>query len=112
MKNILFLFCVAFFAFSCTSNQEKTAAPAEKVAAVANKTITLVVEGMTCTGCENTIKEAVGGVSGVADVVASHTEGSAVIKFDSTLTDFKTISAAITDAGYVVKGETVPPSAN
>ncbi|MBK7029259.1 MAG: heavy-metal-associated domain-containing protein [Bacteroidales bacterium] len=67
---------------------------------------------MTCTGCENTIKEAVGGVSGVADVVASHTEGSAVIKFDSTLTDFKTISAAITDAGYVVKGETVPPSAN
>lgn len=112
MKNILILFCVACFAFSCTSNQEKTADPAEKVAAVANKTITLAVEGMTCTGCENTIKEAVGGVSGVADVVASHTEGSAVIKFDSTLTDFKAISAAITDAGYVVKGETVPPSAN
>jgi len=105
MKIIPFLFVVTLFAFSCTSGQDKTKEATDKVAAVANKTITLAVEGMTCTGCENTVKEAVGGVEGVSEVVASHTEGSAIVKFDSTLTDIKAISIAITDAGYTVQGE-------
>lgn len=105
MKNILYLFVIALITFACNSGQEKKAEKDSQVAAVANKTITLAVEGMTCTGCENTVKEAVGGVEGVAEVVASHTEGSAIVKFDSTLTDIKAISIAITDAGYTVQGE-------
>lgn len=115
MKNILAFLLVLAVAYSCTSGKDAKTEAASTAAAVANKTLNLAVEGMTCTGCENTIKEAVGGVEGVMEVTASHTEGSAIVKFDSTKTDIKAISAAITDAGYTVKGEkpaATPPSAN
>jgi copper chaperone CopZ len=67
---------------------------------------------MTCTGCENTIKEAVSTIAGVTEVKASYTNGVAVVRYDSTLTDFKSISDAITNAGYAVKGEKAPAQAN
>jgi copper chaperone CopZ len=115
MKNLFIFLFIAIVAVSCSSKQAATEKATEAVA-VANKTVNLAVEGMTCTGCENTIKEAVGKVAGVTDVTASHTEGLAVVKYDSTKTDIKGISDAIIEAGYTVKGEkapvSTPPSAN
>jgi copper chaperone CopZ len=114
MKNLVILVFLSIFAIACTSKQAGNDKAAQ-VTAVANKTVNLDVEGMTCTGCENTIKEAVGKVPGVTDVTASHTEGLAVVKYDSTKTDLKAISGAILDAGYTVKGEkavATPPSKN
>jgi mercuric ion transport protein len=114
MKNLLIIAFLAILAFSCSSKQAKTET-AVQATAVSNKTVNLDVEGMTCTGCENTIKEAVGKVPGVTNVTASHTEGLAVVKYDSTMANIKTISDAIIEAGYTVKGEkapTTPPSGN
>ena len=115
MKNLIILVFLAILAISCSSKQSNKET-AVQTATVTNKTVNLDVEGMTCTGCENTIKEAVGKVPGVTGVTASHTEGLAVVKYDSTKTNIKAISGAITDAGYTVKGEkapaTAPPSSN
>lgn len=63
----------------------------------------ITVEGMTCTGCENTINSGVGEIAGVVHVSSSFKDGKAVVKFDSTQTDFGEISAAITQKGYIVK---------
>jgi copper chaperone CopZ len=64
----------------------------------------LNVEGMTCTGCENTINTGVSAIAGVVEVKSSFQDGKTVVKFDSTLTDVTKISQAITDKGYSVKG--------
>jgi len=115
MKNLILIAFLAIFAISCSSKQGTTET-AVSTTTVANKTVNLDVEGMTCTGCENTIKEAVGKVPGVTEVTAFHTDGLAVVKYDSTKADVKGISDAIIDAGYTVKGEkapaTTPPSSN
>jgi copper chaperone CopZ len=103
MKYIFLILISALVAFACSSKQDEKAA--KQIPVVANKTIHLAVDGMTCEGCENTVKEAVGAIDGVTEVAASHTAGTTDIIFDSTLTDIKAISAAITDAGYIVKGE-------
>lgn len=105
MKIISIIFLLTIIMVSCNSNPDKQTATSKEVAVIANKTITLAVEGMTCTGCENTVKEALAALPGVDEVTASHTEGTALVKFDSTMTDMVAISAAITDAGYTVKGE-------
>ena len=109
MKNLIIFTFLTLFAVACTSNQT---APEKAVqtAADAFKTVNLDIEGMTCTGCENTIKDAVGKVAGVTEVTASHTDGLAIVKYDSTKTNVKTISDAIIEAGYTVKGEKIPAS--
>jgi copper chaperone CopZ len=116
MKTLIGILFVAVLAFSCSSNSNQPVQAAANTVAVVNKTINLGIDGMTCTGCENTIKEAVGKVAGVSEVTASHTDGLAVIKYDSTITNIKTISDAITEAGYTVTGEkntpSTPPSSN
>ena len=115
MKNLILFLFLAVIAISCSSKQgvKETAI---KTTAVAFKTVKLDVEGMSCTGCENTIKDAVSKVAGVTSVTASHTEGLAVVKYDTTKASLKSISDAITNAGYTVKGEKAPdtkaPSVN
>jgi len=64
----------------------------------------LNVEGMTCTGCENTINTGVSEIAGVVEVKSSFQDGKTIVKFDSTLTDVTKISQVITDKGYSVNG--------
>ena len=45
-------------------------------------TLTLPVHGMTCGGCENAVKRAVGAMTGIADVTASHRDNQVVVTFD------------------------------
>ena len=106
MKNIFFVFLLAAFMAGCAGKSTATDNAAQATTtAVANKTVTLAIEGMTCTGCENTISEAVGKIAGVATIQASHLDSTAVVSYDSTLTTVSAIGAAITDAGYDFKGE-------
>lgn len=68
----------------------------------------LPVEGMTCTGCENTIEMRVGALQGVQTVEADHLQQTTRVVFDSSLTGLPQIIQAIQDAGYRVTGEAVP----
>lgn len=46
------------------------------------QTITLDIQGMTCTGCETTVENAAGNVDGVLEADASYSTGKATIKYD------------------------------
>ena len=107
MKNLVVFLLLAFFSTACSNTGDKAKLPAAATAA-AIKTVSLQVKGMSCTGCEETIKESVQKIDGVAECKASFETGKADVKFDSTKTNIKAISEAITSAGYEVGGEVKP----
>lgn len=64
--------------------------------------LTLTVTGMTCGGCENAVKRAVGKLPGVASVDASHLEQRVVVDYDEARTTPEAIAAKINGLGYHV----------
>jgi copper chaperone CopZ len=66
--------------------------------------LTLTVTGMSCGGCENSVRHAVASIAGVRDVSASHKENRVVVEYDPARTDRTAIAKAIRDAGYVCAG--------
>ena len=68
--------------------------------------IDIIVEGMTCTGCENTINSGISEIAGVIEVKSSFQEGLTFVKYDSTQTNIEKISETINEKGYMVKGYT------
>lgn len=98
-----FVILVAAFIAGCTGKSKITDnAP---TTAVASKTVTLAISSMTCTECENTVKEAATKVEGVSDIKASFADSTAIVCFDLSKTSVEAIGAAITEAGYEFKGE-------
>lgn len=76
-----------------------------KVITVESKNITEVnfdIEGMTCTGCEEHIKNAVAQLSGFIEVTADHQTGKATVKFNKSKTNIDKIIVAINETGYKV----------
>ena len=63
-------------------------------------TLTLHVTGMTCGGCENAVKRAVGKLPGVASVEASHVEQRVTVDYDAAQTTPEAIAAKINGLGY------------
>lgn len=69
-------------------------------------TATFAVEGMTCGGCEKHVSDAVYGVAGVIELIASYAEKNTIVIFDSEQTTAERISEAIATTGYTVTGYT------
>ena len=67
-------------------------------------TQTLHVTGMTCGGCENAVKRAVGKMPGVASVEASHEDQRVTLTFDPAQVDLEAVKAKIAGLGYQVVG--------
>ena len=67
-----------------------------------NKKITLAVEGMTCTSCEQHIESEVKKLSGVSEVKASYENKSTTVEYDPQKVDETKIIAAINGTGYTV----------
>ena len=65
-------------------------------------TETLRVTGMTCGGCENAVKRAVGKLPGVSAVEASHQEQRVTVSFDAALVSLDAVKARIEGLGYTV----------
>lgn len=107
MKNLFLVIIIAAFIAGCAGKTTSTD-NAVQATAVANKTVTVAIEGMTCTGCENTIQEAVTKVPGIIAIKASHLDSTAVVSYDSTKTSITAIGDAVTEAGYVFKGVKAP----
>ncbi|MGC8866097.1 MAG: cation transporter [Bacteroidales bacterium] len=61
------------------------------------------MEGMTCTGCERAISDAVQKLEGVLEVKADYQTGRVEVSFDTTLVGVPSISKAIEEKGYSVK---------
>ncbi len=60
----------------------------------------LEVKGMTCVGCEVTLEENISKIEGVVSVKASHSKDEAIIEFDTTKTDLRSIARKIKESGY------------
>lgn len=104
VKKTLVVILLASAMLACNTTPKQDAASTKTSKVQVNKTVTLAVEGMTCEGCESTVKESVEKLPGIASATASYKEKTAIVSFDSTLTKTTDISQAITDAGYEVKG--------
>ncbi|QCJ48117.1 heavy-metal-associated domain-containing protein [Haloprofundus sp. MHR1] len=63
-------------------------------------TTTLIVEGMSCDGCEKSVVEALEGVDGVESASADHESDTASVEGDADPLD---LVVAVDDAGYEAK---------
>lgn len=108
---IIFLVIVFSLAAGCskTENTDKTksenkSAGEQNVQQSANdKTIEIHASGMTCTGCENTIKSRVKEVDGVKDVTADYKSNLVKASYDPAKTNPEKIKEAIVAAGYKIE---------
>lgn len=62
--------------------------------------IVIPVKGMTCTGCEHHVTDALADVAGVQRVTASYADEEAVVWVDPQQADTRAIRAAIASTGY------------
>lgn len=67
-----------------------------------NEMVTIKVEGMTCGGCETSIRKALEQLEGVLVLDASHTEGTVEVLYDPQLVAADALKSAIEEAGYDV----------
>jgi copper chaperone CopZ len=66
-------------------------------------TETLHVTGMTCGGCENAVRRAVGKLAGVTAVEASHAAERVEVTFDPSRVGLADITQQIERLGYRVR---------
>jgi copper chaperone CopZ len=65
--------------------------------------LTLPVYGMTCGGCENAVKRALGAMAGVSVVTASHRDHQVVVTFDASAVSAADIESKIDALGYRIE---------
>lgn len=97
-KTLFLLGSALVLGLGCTAREAPPEKPALDIAAL--RSVELKVEGMVCEACEQTIGEKIGGLAGVESCVASHTEKSAVVRYDPGQTSPQALAAAITALGY------------
>ncbi len=64
------------------------------------KTVTLVVAGMSCGHCVMATRKSLASVPGVSDVAVTLDPPRAVVTYDPAKTDLTRLEAAVRDAGY------------
>lgn len=80
--------------------QQMATSPSTVVAAPAQQTVRLGVEGMSCALCLATVKAAMSRVAGVIDVRVDYRSATAEVVFDPVRTDPPVIAAASSAIGY------------
>ena len=103
------LLCLMIIIASCGGGRNTGVKDTPETPA-ATETVSLSIDWMTCTGCENTICTSLEKIEGVKSVTASHTEGKAVIEYDPGKVDTIALKGAVDAAGY--KALRVNPSLN
>jgi uncharacterized protein len=68
-----------------------------------NRTLTMFIEGMTCSSCESRIERALLAIPGVLRAKASQRGGEVIFEYDDGQTSPEAAKAAIEKAGYTVK---------
>lgn len=71
-------------------------------------TARIIVDGMTCSNCEQRIEKSVRALEGVSRVTASASLSEVVVYYDSDLVNREAIVDAITGAGYRVREDSGP----
>ncbi len=111
MKKTLILLLFSLLVAACqTGSKEEQKAPADSLAPAELTSIEIQIEGMTCTGCENTVMAGIRELDGIQDVSASFEEGLAKVSFDASKTNFEAMKEKIEKKGYTVTGHSSPES--
>jgi copper chaperone len=66
------------------------------------ETLTLEVHGMSCGGCEQRVREAVGALGGVVTVTPEHIGDEVEVTYDAARLDAERIAAVIAGLGFTV----------
>ncbi|PTR16890.1 sulfite exporter TauE/SafE [Nitrosospira sp. Nsp2] len=77
-----------------------------------NKSTHLKIKGMHCTGCEETIENAIVGLPGVQKVKADYVKQTVDVEFNSKLIGDAGIRLAIEEKGYEFEGAATSPLGN
>jgi copper chaperone CopZ len=101
MKNLTLISLIffGFLLFSCGKNNNKS----NDVSTASNDKIEQVefkCDGMTCSGCETTIKNEVNKINGIKEVQADHVAKTVKVSYAGNVTSKSEIQKAINDAGY------------
>jgi copper ion binding protein len=93
---------VALLALTACSNEQNNERPhTEDVTANENlKTVTIPVEGMTCSACVARVKKSLRSLDGVREVTVSLESRNTKVSFVSDKTSAEQIVKAIDDLGY------------
>ena len=100
-----FLVICLFIAFGCNNSGSKKSSPELKqtiVTGVKTVAIELTIQGMTCTGCEQTIQSGIGSIKGVKQVKANFKDGKAFVEFMPGIADTMQMKEKITASGYIL----------
>ena len=65
--------------------------------------VTITAPDISCGHCVATVQEAVGGLSGVSEVVADAATKQVAVTFDPTQISFTQIESAMDEAGYPIQ---------
>ena len=66
--------------------------------------VEFTVQGMSCTGCEQTIQTGISSIKGVKQVKATFKDGKAFVEFVPEMADTTQMKEKITASGYTVTG--------
>lgn len=66
------------------------------------QTATIIIKGMTCMGCVNSVKTVLNNLSGLLQAEVTLEPAQATIQYDSNNINVDQIKAAIVDAGFEV----------
>jgi copper chaperone CopZ len=111
MKTTIYLLFLLFIVGCQTPSQPRDEnGTSQKKEIQTNKSITVSIEGMTCTGCEKAIENNIKAMEGVGRVKADHKKGIAQIEYDTTLVDASSFSSTIRSTGYEVVEDKQNPS--
>ena len=111
MKQLIIILIAGLALNACQGSADRrseTAAderPAVQVAPENLASISFDVEGMTCTGCENSVKSSLESIHGVVEAHASHETGITTVKYDKTLVSASEMEEGIRSRGYKVRGQ-------
>ena len=103
MRNLTLISLLLILVIAC-QNTDKKEKETNDMEALSTVSYEIDIDGMTCTGCEETIKAGINRLEGVKMVEAHHTHGHAIVEFIEGKTDTTAIKEAITGSGYLVKG--------
>lgn len=108
MGKAIYLIVIMAFIAGCqgkTEKEENQDTDQEMVVAPENvELVSIDIEGMTCTGCENTIEGGISELEGIVEVTASHVDGNATVKYDKSRASIEQMKGAIEKKGYTVVG--------
>jgi len=106
-NRVLVIALLVFVLFGCGKNDKETAGnnKENQNVQVTGKEVSVEIHtsGMTCTGCEATIKTKVKKLNGIKEVTADFQTNTVKTTFDDGQTNIDAIKKAITSAGYTVE---------